>query len=160
MKYSIIKLKNKRTPMNLKEECQQLSDLFRRAAEGQPIDLQQVFTQSLQFFERLKLELKEEDQQRREEAMAMLMEIYQHMVKDTKLICETSGMTEDQLVSFAENPANFSPEQWTSIKESREKIFRAGQDLAKALEQLSTSQGEKKPHDPIKKIKKSNWMRS
>ncbi|MGB7129039.1 MAG: hypothetical protein WBD50_08145 [Candidatus Rhabdochlamydia sp.] len=146
--------------MSLKEECKQLSDLFHRAAEGQSIDLQQVFAQSLQFFERLKVELKEEDPQRRQEAMAMLMEIYQHMIKDTKLICETSGMTEEQLVSFAENPTNFSPEQWASIQESREKISHAGQDLAKALEQLSFPQGEKKPHDPTKKIKKSDWMRS
>lgn len=146
--------------MSLKEECQQLSELFRRAAEGQSIDLQQVFTQSLQFFERLKVELKEEDPQKRQEAMAMLMEIYQHMIKDTKLICETSGMSEEQIVSFAENPTNFSPEQWASIQESREKISNAGQDLAKALEQLSPSQEEKKLHDPIKKFKKSDWMRS
>lgn len=145
--------------MSLKEECQQLSDLFRRAAEGQSIDLQQVFAQSLQFFERLKVELKEADPQRRQEAMAMLMEIYQHMIRDTKLICEASGMTEEQLVAFAENPTNFSPEQWTSIQESREKISHAGEDLAKALEQLSNLQ-EKKPHNPSKKIKKSDWMRS
>lgn len=146
--------------MSLKEECQQLSDLFRRAAEGQSIDLQQVFAQSLQFFERLKVELKEEDPQRRQEAMAMLMEIYQHMIKDTKFICETSGMTEEQLIAFAENPTNFSPEQWTSIQESREKIFHAGEDLAKALEQLSHPQIKKNPQDPSKKIKKSGWMRS
>ena len=106
------------------------------------------------------MELKEEDPQRRQEAMAMLMEIYQHMIKDTKIICETSGMTEEQLVAFAENPINFSSEQWTSIQESRKKIFHAGEDLAKALEQLSNPQIEKKPHDPSKKIKKSDWMRS
>ncbi|MDR2539457.1 MAG: hypothetical protein LBC45_02425 [Chlamydiales bacterium] len=146
--------------MGLKEECQQLSDLFHRAAEGQSIDLQQVFTQSLQFFERLKVELKEEDPQRKQEALAMLMEIYQNMIKDTKLICETSEMTEEQLIAFAENPANFSPEQWLSIQESREKIFHAGEDLAKALEQLSNFQTGKKPHDPSKKIKKSDWIRS
>lgn len=147
--------------MSLKEECQQLSDLFHRAAEGQSIDLQQVLAQSLQFFERLKVELDAEDPQRRQEAIEMLMEIYQHMIKDTKLICETSGMTEEQLISFAENSTNFSSEQWTSIQESREKIFHAGQELAKTLEQLSTPQIEpKKPHDSTKKIKKSDWMRS
>lgn len=147
--------------MSLKEECQQLSDLFHRAAEGQSIDLQQVFAKALHFFERLKVELHAEDPTRRQEAMTMLMEIYQHMMKDTKLICENSGMTEDQLISFAENPTNFSPEQWTSIQESREKIFHAGQELAKTLEQLSSPQIEsKKPHDPNKKIKKSDWLRS
>lgn len=153
--------------MSLKEECQQLSDLFRRAAEGQSIDLQRVFTQSLQFFERLKVELQAEDPQQRQEAMTMLMEIYQHMMTDTKLICETSGMTEEQLISFAENPANFSKEQWESIQESRQKIFNAGQDLAKTLEQLSTPQEESKhsknpakPPSSSKKIKKSDWMRS
>lgn len=147
--------------MSLQEECQQLSDLFHRAAEGQSIDLQQVFARSLHFFERLKVELHAEDAHRRQQAMSMLMEIYQHMVKDTKLICENSGMTEEQLISFAENPINFSPEQWLSIQESREKIFQAGQELAKTLEQLSTSQiTSKKPHDSNKKIKKSDWMRS
>jgi hypothetical protein len=150
--------------MSLREECQQLSDLFRRAAEGQAIDLQQVFTESLQFFERLKVELQAEDPQQRQEAMTMLMEIYQHMMTDTKLICETSGMTEEQLISFAENPANFSKEQWESIQESRRKIFNAGQELAKTLEQLSPPQIEPKApskhQSSSKKIKKSDWMRS
>lgn len=150
--------------MSLKEECQQLSDLFRRAAEGQPIDLQRVFAQSLQFFEHLKVELHAEDPQRRQEAVAMLMEIYQHMITNTKLICETSGMTEEQLLSFAENPKNFSTEQWISIQESRQKIFNAGQELAKTLEDLSVPQIEsKKPiknQDSSKKMKKSDWMRS
>lgn len=153
--------------MSLKEECQQLSDLFRRAAEGQPIDLQRVFAQSLQFFEHLKVELQAEDPERKKEAMAMLMEIYQHMMTDTKLICETSGMTEEQLISFAENPANFSQEQWISIQESRQKIFNAGQELAKTIEGLSTPQIESKTpqktpknQDPTKKVKKSDWMRS
>lgn len=146
--------------MGLKEECQQLSDLFRRAAEGQSIDLQQLFTQSLQFFAQLKQELQQEDLQRRQEAMVLLKEIYQHMIKDTQLICEASGMTEEQLIAFAENPSNFSPEQWTSIQESREKIFHAGEELAQTLEQLSNPQIKKKARDPSKKVKKSNWMRS
>ena len=55
-----------------------------------------------------------------------MAELYNQMTAETKHITERSGLSEEQLVSFAENPGNFSPEQWRAIQESRQRITKAG----------------------------------
>lgn len=93
--------------------------------------------------------------------------MYAQMIAESKRISERSGMTEEQLVAFAENPANFTADQWSSIQSSKEKIVDAGHDLAKTIEGMvkgSTAGGDHphpdKKHPKDKKPKKSEWMRS
>jgi hypothetical protein len=73
-------------------------------------------------------------------------------------------MTEEQLARFAENPDNFSPEQWKSMQTVKEKLSKRGQELKEAIREKSkesipnpkkTSLSKKKP-----KITKSGWLKS
>jgi hypothetical protein len=156
----------------LRDEFNRLMALFHEGAEGKPINIEEVFAQSLMFFEHLKEQIRTGSPEERKEATDMMVQMYQQMMVETKRISERSGLSEEQLASYAENPSNFTQEQWRAIQESKEKIYRAGQDLAKSIQATSgeaepppAAPGEKKkpsgpnPHKP-KVPKKSQWTRS
>ncbi len=148
----------------LKDEYERLLKLFQEGAEGKSINLGDVFGQSLTFFQQLKAQIEKGTSEEKKEAMAMMSEMYQQMMLETQKITKRSGLSEEQLVDYAENPANFTPEQWKAIQESKEKILHAGEDLAKTLgkrgrdQPEEKEQGSKQPKD--KKGKKSSWMKS
>jgi hypothetical protein len=151
----------------LKDEYNRLIQLFRDGAEGKPINLAEVFSQSLEFFQHLKEQMQEGGPEEKKEAMAMMTELYQQMMTETRKITEKSGLTEEQLMAYAENPANFSADQWRQIQDSKQKIAQAGQDLSKVVQHLTQGapppgkEGDKDHKDHKgKKGKKSQWMRS
>ncbi|SRR5581483_5563779 len=141
----------------LKDDFDRLLKLFREGAEGNLSSLDEVFSQSLEFFKHLKTQIEKGTPEEKQEAMKMMSELYSQMIIAAQQITEKSGLTEEQLLSYADNPSNFTPEQWAAIQESRQQISKAGEDLAKAVEGLG-----KKPSlgKGGKKSKKSQWMRS
>lgn len=145
----------------LKDEFQRLIRIFQDGAEGKPVNLAEVFSQSIEFFQHLKGQIEKGTPEERKEAMQMMAELYNQMMAETKKITERSGVSEEQLLSFAENPNNFSPEQWKQIQESKQKIAQAGQELSKVMQQLAKGETPTKSDDKKgKKPKKSQWMRS
>jgi len=155
----------------LRDEFNRLIALFHEAAEGKTLHLEEVFQQSLAFFEHLKEQVATGSEEDRQEAMKMMAELHTQMTSASQKIVERSGMTEEQLIAYSENPVNFSKEQWESIQASREQVARAGHDLAKTVESSSgkgappSQPGSKgKPggakRSTERKGKKSQWMRS
>lgn len=143
----------------IKDEFNRLIKLFQDAAEGKVVNLEEVFARSLAFFEHLKEQIAQGSEEEKKEAIAMMAEMYAKVMEDTKKISERSGMSEEQLLAFAENPANFSPEQWQKIQESRDQIYKAGQNLAKTIQSQGAPLSQKEEKKG-KKSKKSQWMRS
>ena len=151
----------------LRDEFDRLVKLFEEGVEGKPINLNDIFSQSLQFFEHLKVQIASGTSDEKKEAMEMMTQLYTHMMEETKKISERSGLSEEQLIAYADNPANFTPDQWRAIQESKDKISRAGSDLAKVIYEQGplkapVEQGKdtKKPPGGGKKHKRSQWMRS
>lgn len=140
----------------LKDDFDHLLKLFHEGAEGKLSDLEEVFSQSLEFFNHLKTQIEKGTPEEKQEAIQMMAELYSQMMIATKQITEKSGLSEEQLLSYADNPSNFTPEQWTAIQESRQQISKAGEDLSKVVQDMSkgSSSGKDK-----KKTKKSQWMR-
>jgi hypothetical protein len=144
----------------LKDELEQLLKLFREGAEGKLSSLEEVFARSLDFFNHLKEQMQTGTPEEKQEAAKMMGEVYTQMMKATQEITEKSGLSEDQLLAFAENPANFTPDQWKAIQESRQKISQAGQDLAKVIAKQGTPASQEEGGKPAKEgkpPKKPHW---
>lgn len=154
----------------LKDEFNRLSQLFHGAAEGKEVNLEEVFKESLQFFEHLKEQIATGTSEDKMQAIQMMTQMYQQMMAETKRITEKSGMSEEQLAAFAENPANFSKQQWDSLQASRQQIQDVGQDIAKvitngegaSLAARKSSAPKVDVHPPSKERKgpHSKWLRS
>jgi hypothetical protein len=135
----------------LKDDFERLLKLFHEGAEGKLLDLAEVFSQSLEFFNHLKTQIENGTPEEKQEAIRMMGELYSQMMLATKQITEKSGLSEEQLLSYADDPSNFTPEQWAAIQESRQQITKAGEDIAKAVTSIS-----KKPPE---KDGKQGWLR-
>lgn len=154
----------------IREEFERLIRAFEEGASGKTIDLRDVFAQTMEFFEHLKEMLRTGNVDEKKEALKMMTELYQKMVEETKRVCERSGLSEEQLLAIAENPKNFTPDQWRLIEECKEKIVVAGENLKKTLQPMIEEGGGTKPAAPspegkkgassIRRQGKSKWMRS
>ncbi len=127
----------------LKQEFAELLAIFDLAAEGNLPNLQEVFGRSMQFFDHLKNTMQKGTQEEQREGIKMLTELYQHLLKEAEKISKRTGLSEDQLAAFAENPSNYTTEQWQHIQESRDQIRAMGGSLMKALE--AAGKGGKSP---------------
>jgi len=151
----------------LKDEFNRLMQIFHEGAEGKQINLDEVFRQSIEFFQHLKVQIEKGTPEEKKEAMMMMSQMYTRMMEETKKITERSGLSEEQLLNYAENPSNFTPEQWRQIQESKERISEAGKNLAQVIQDLAKgkppgepSEEDKKGPASGKKPKRSQWMRS
>lgn len=159
----------------IREEFSRLIFMYQQAAEGKGGDVQDIFQKSLDFIELLKQMLINGDQEDKMAAVRMMKELHQHMKEHTKIMCKKSGISEEQLMANAENPANFTPDQWKKMQESKEQLAREGEELVKILHEQKSASDAEKPESPEslmskgphkkqgpkpKKSKKSDWMRS
>ena len=116
----------------VKREFENLKMRFKKeVSRADNFDLPALFKDSLILFERLKNELTTCNPEERQNIISMLAELQQFISSETKKIAEKSGMTEDQLARFAENPDNFSPEQWKSMQTVKEQLSKRGAELKK-----------------------------
>jgi hypothetical protein len=155
----------------LKDEFSRLMSLFAEAGEGKPVNLEWLFAETFTFFEHLNLQLKNGTPDEKTDALRMMNEMHAELTRETKRICERSGLSEEQLEVSSENPSNYSPEQWKLIQEAKAKMGTAGLALMDSVKDLNIPKtpGTKtllpepeapKKQAPPKKTKKSNWMRS
>ena len=163
-------MRNKSEGCMLQDEFNRLMEIFHSGAEGRQVNLQELFAQSLAFFEHLKGEMQTAGPEDKQEILRMMAEMYKQIMEEKKKICDKSGLSEEQLLAFADNPSNFSKEQWDALQQSKKLINKAGQELVKTISVVHVSDKsplkakESKPASPKtsthKKPKRSDWKPS
>lgn len=151
--------------MLIQEEFSRLIYLYQQAAEGKNVTVQDVFQKSLEFIEHLKEVIRKGDEEDRKAAIRMMNELFEHMQNHTKILCEKTGVTEEELMAKSEDPANFTPEQWRMMQEDKAKLAQSGKQLAELLQKPGAQTkadipSPEKKEKKAKKPKKSHWMRS
>ena len=94
-----------------------------------------------------------------------MSEMYKQILQETQRISKASGLSEEQLLNYADNPNKFTPEQWKAIQDSKARIEKAGSELVKTIQQNNPQAPSepptlKKDTNPHKKPKRSDWTRS
>jgi len=143
------------------EDIKKLLSYFTQISEGKPVNLNEMVQEFLIFFDKLKLQLKTADEAQKKEIFALMNDMHKKLLAETKKISEKTGMSDDQLLKFIENPGNFSPDQWQTIQDAKEKMRHASQELTQTLKPHPTGE---KPKTKIKPKKpgtgRSGWVRS
>ncbi len=146
----------------MQEEFKRLVELFSLTQEGKKVDLDEVLREALVFFETLKETFKEGSEEEKREMIHVMSEMYAKLLSESKNIAEKTGMSEDELNHFCDNPNNFTQEQWSSMQEAKKKMFDSGREISHYLK------GKTPPKDlpPLKekgekksvKVKKDKWI--
>jgi hypothetical protein len=150
----------------LQDDYEKLMNYFQQSMEGKPVNLEDVCAQSLAFFQDIRGQLESGNEQEKQETLLMMAEMYKKLMGECKKLTERTGMTEEQIIALADNPQNYTQEQWRLIQETKQNVTSMGAELAKLVSSKKVdgpaaggaTPSEKQPKTP--KSKKSKWMRS
>jgi ClpP class serine protease len=162
--------------MKLREEFTKLMEKFKRGVESQSNpNLPELFKDSIQLFERLKDMLAQSNEQEKKEIIKLMAEMHDFLSRETKKLAEKTGLSEDQMLRFAENPDNFSAEQWRTLELIRARLNKTATEMAglvkkKSLSDEPSAQKESSGESAVsqeeikikkpKSSKKDRWMKS
>lgn len=149
----------------LKDKYHKLIKLIDESIEK--VNLEDILKEAVHFFEELRREFPKADQEQRVEMIQMMNELHERLKKVSLKIAQETGMSEDDLYSLAENPSNFSPDQWQMVQETKKKLYDSVRKFSSSLEEKEKGQPPetkelKKPMRPQikRRSRKSDWMKS
>ena len=156
--------------MDIRKDFNNLMQKFQReSAKSGRVDLMELFKDSITIFDKLKEALKDCSEEEKKELFALMAEMHQFLQQETKRIAEKSGMNEEQLLRYSENPDNFSPAQWKAMEVVKIKLNETGKELTDVVRKrdrknavatrktkADASTSAKKPKSSIK----DKWLRS
>lgn len=153
-------------------EYERIMEFFNLSPEEKEERLQEVFEDSVEYFERFKHIMINGTPEEKKQAVERVMSMKKRIEEETKKICEKTGMTEQQLAQFSNDPKNFSPGQWEAIESAKKKLDKGVGDIKKAaatgasrsapVEEESQNASEEEQEGKLKKKRKKpkNWIQS
>ncbi len=143
-------------------EFDRLMEFFKLSSKERAEHFEEVFKNSAEFFEKLNYILKEGTPEEKQKIISELEDLQQVVQSETTKLIAQTGMSEEELREFADNPDNFTPEHWEMIQSTRSSIET---DAAEASTRLNFTAESPKPKGdkPKKRPKgpgKSGWVKS
>ncbi|MCB1109388.1 MAG: hypothetical protein KDK64_00245 [Chlamydiia bacterium] len=154
----------------MEDEFEKIMAFFDLPPEEKEGRLQEVFEDSVEYFERFKYVMLNGTKEEKKEAVKRVMMLKKKIEEETQKVCEKTGMSPEQLAAFSNNPKNFSEDQWNAIEGAKKKLEKGVGEIKKAVKSKKpegeappeegggAAEGEEKP----KKRKKppKNWIQS
>jgi len=151
---------------DMKKEFASIFSFLEGNNPTQAIDFQSVLRDALAFFEKMKAVFQEGDSQQQKQMLSLMQEMYRDLMEKMKTMCEKSGMNQEQLAAFCDNPGNFSSDQWIMVEEAKKRLLQSGRELSEQIlassKGTTTTDSQSIPSKTTssKKGKRSGWIRS
>lgn len=145
----------------LKDDFEKLYDMLSRSADDKSLNLSDVLKESVHFFNALKEGLILAPLEERKEMLGMMQQLYSKLQEVYKLIAQRSGMSEEDLYAYSENPSNFSADQWRLMQDTKQELFDVTRQLySQAGKKEEAPKLPEKPKKKVIKTKRSHWTKS
>jgi len=151
----------------IKQEYERLLGLLEQCHDTEKVTLEDLLKEAVVFFETLRKEFPTASKEDREEMIQMMTHLHSRLHEISKKTAEASGMSEDELSSYAENPSNFTPEQWQMVQGSRRQLYDSARKFSSSLEKEKKKKQapqEEKPKKPIRRRtrrpRRKDWLES
>jgi hypothetical protein len=150
---------------NIKEDFAQIFAFLESKEANKEIHFEMILKDSVAFFDKMKEIFQTGSEEDKKEMMGLMNGMYQSLLQKMQKLCEKSGMNQDQLFSYCDNPNNFAPDQWNLIQSAKNQLLRSGQGLSEQIIASQKQPGTTPAPTPVKtprppKIKKSEWLKS
>lgn len=143
----------------MKEEFEKLLKMFSSTSEGKPVKLEEILQSSLGLFEQLKEKLQEGNPEQKAELSRLLKDMHTKLTTEAEALIKKSGMKEEDLLAFNENPANFTKDQWAVMQEAKKKMLDTTAMMGR-INRDSTSKESGPSDEKAPRLKKDSWVRS
>ncbi len=144
------------------KEFQRLLDLFSLSQEGKHVDVNEVLKEAVVFFDHLKDVFKTGSDEDKKEMVGVMNTMYSKLLAESDSLVARSGLTQEQMEQYCENPQNFSKEQWEMIGEARKKMLDSGFEISRYLQGKGDAPSKNKdaPKRSSGASRRDKWMRS
>lgn len=149
----------------MEDEFDRIMGFFNLDPKEKEKRLQEVFEDSVEYFERFKHIMINGSSEEKKEAASKVMLLKKKIEEETKRICDKTGLTPEQLAAYSNNQKNFSSDQWNAIEEAKKKLEEGVESLKNAkngnnkTEIKSKKEGEQTLKNK-KKRSRDNWIQS
>jgi hypothetical protein len=141
------------------EEFKKIMNFFSLAPEEKSKHLEEVFQNSIEFFDKFKKTLQTGTPEEKSAIMKEVVELQEKLQSETTKMCSETGLSEDELKEYSHDKKHFSEDEWKSIQSAKKKFEQQAEELASVLpvanKKETTQSGEKKAPKQKKK-----WMKS
>jgi hypothetical protein len=149
----------------IKKEYERLMQLVEKSARLE-VSVEEILRESVGFFEKLRAEFPKAGKDQREEMIHMMTTLHERLQQVSKESAEGAGMSEEDLNAYAEDPRNFTPEQWQMVQETRRKLYDSARKFSATMDEQSRGiLGERAPKrksikPQTRRAKRGDWTKS
>ena len=144
----------------MEDEFDRIVNFFSLDDKEKEERLQDIFADSVSYFERFRNTMMHGTPEEKKEAMEKVAKLKDRVEKETKKICEKTGLTEEELLKRAQNPENFSENQWNALSDAQKKIESGVKDIQETAEATDESGEISAKKKPKAKRKSKKWIPS
>ena len=144
------------------EELKRIMNFFELDADNKAEHLQDVFKDTVEFFNRFKHTLEEGSAEEKKEIIDEVLSLQEKLQLQTDQMCESMEMSEEELKEFAENPENFTDEEWGTIQDAKVKLEGQASEIDGIINFDKPKKGTKSSAKKkgAKKGKGKKWVKS
>ena len=123
--------------MKISEDVQALMDKLEKGVDaGGKTNVLRLLSEVLELFDQLKQILPTTNAAERQEIFTAMGTMHAFLQQQTRRLSDASGLSEQQLAQFAENPDNFTKEQWNLLLEVKGKMGEQAKELKQVMKSI------------------------
>ncbi len=145
-------------------EFERILEFFTLSPEERESRFLDIFEDAVEYFERFRHIMKTGEPKEKKKALEKMLMMKKALEEETQRVIQKTGLSEEQLARFANDPKNFSSEQWEVIRNTQKRLNSGVLDIKKSIAPESLKEGDEKVEEK-KKVKKrprkpKNWISS
>lgn len=144
------------------KEFDKIMEFFSLSPKERDAKLKDVFEDSIEFFERFRHTMTEGTPEEKERALEEISRLKDKVEAESSKIKEETGMSEEDLKQFVQDPKHFGSGQWEALQDAKDKISEGVEGLKSDImkDGVGSSQEGNKPKKKKKGSKKNKRISS
>lgn len=106
----------------MSEEYRKIQEFFAMNAQEKSKHLKEILEKSIEFFQKFQRVLAEGSPEEKKAMIDEMESFRKQVVAQTESLAKSVGVSQEDLEKYAENPANFTTEQWEALQSAKKKI--------------------------------------
>lgn len=139
----------------MSEEYRKIQEFFSMNAQEKSKHLKEILEKSIEFFQKFQRVLAEGSPEEKKAMMDEMESFRKQVMSQTESLAKSVGVSQEDLEKYAENPSNFTTEQWEALQSAKKKIKEQYQEISYAQEKEG---GGKKSSDKTTPKFPKKWI--
>lgn len=116
----------------MSEEYRKIQEFFAMNAQEKSKHLKEILERSIEFFQKFQHVLAEGSPEEKKAMIDEMESFRKQVVAQTESLAKSVGISQEDLEKYAENPSNFTTEQWEALQSAKKKIQEQYKEISHA----------------------------